>query len=157
MAILKLKNKIVAIFVVMIAFPIHANECKSIPTAILIDDWIGDSPKKAELQIYKADNKFIEKTKSAMEYKDIQLYRSNSDNLPTLRVDFSELKSDKLPINSDFILILDDKIEYRFSEIEPPIMRFGCPISGKVNDCSFQRNSPVMAAKFKCGKQIMKK
>ncbi|AZN35340.1 hypothetical protein [Iodobacter ciconiae] len=141
----------------LMTFSANASECESIPTLILIHEWIGELPKQAELKIYKGDSKFFDKTKSTIEKNNIRFYQPKPEYLPTLEIDFSELKSTRLPINSDFILVIDNKDEYRFSEIEPPIKRLGCPISGKVNDCSFQRNSPVMAAKFKCGKQIMKK
>ncbi|WP_164521404.1 hypothetical protein [Iodobacter ciconiae] len=42
-------------------FAAHASECESMPAAILIDHWIGELPKQAELQIYKGDSKFIDK------------------------------------------------------------------------------------------------
>ncbi|STQ89900.1 hypothetical protein [Iodobacter fluviatilis] len=154
MAILKHTTKIVAGFFIVLSFAAYASECESIPAAVLIHDWVGELPKQAELQIYKGDSKFIDKKKSVIERKNIEFYQPKPEYLPTLEIDFSELESTRLPINADFILVIDNKIEYRFSEIEPPIKRFGCPVRGKVNGCEFGGNIPTMSTNLKCGKRI---
>ncbi|AZN35349.1 hypothetical protein [Iodobacter ciconiae] len=95
--------------------------------------------------------------KSVIEKNNIKFYQPKPEYLPTLEIDFAELKSTRLPVDANFILVLDNKIEYRFSEIDPPLKRLGCRLRGKVNTCSFQSGVSVMTAEFKCGNKITKK
>ncbi|AZN35342.1 hypothetical protein [Iodobacter ciconiae] len=139
------------------SFSTYASECESIPAFVMIYGWIGELPKKAELKIYKDDGKFIDKKNSLIENNNIRNYQYKPEYPPTLEIDFSELKSTRLPVDANFILVLDNKIEYRFSEIDPPLKRLGCRLRGKVNACSFQGGSPVLSAEFKCGNKITKK
>ena len=46
------------------------------------------------------------------------------------------LQGEKFPINADYKLVLDDKIEYRISELIPGIEAQGCGLYSKINQCS---------------------
>lgn len=128
-----------------------AGECsRDFDGELLVSDWSGDPPKSALLEQYRAKSNF-ENPENIYSEEFFVSIDVNECGRRYLRVRF--VGHERLPIDRDYRLVLDRKIEFRITDIVPTNKRaWGCPLdSAKVNGrevvighvVSFSRESGV--------------
>ena len=99
---------------------------------LLVSDWSGDPPKSALLEQYRAKSNF-EKPENTFSEGFFGSIDVNESGRRYLRVRF--VGHERFPVDRDYRLVLDRKIEFRITDIVPTNKRaWGCPLeTAKVN------------------------
>jgi hypothetical protein len=110
-------------------------KCLSTGGVFNVDNWNEKIPKKGVLYRYKSGSNFaILEKKNESGFTAWLIKQPNPGAKPTLAVQF--IGDEVFSTESDYKLVLDNKIEYRIYDLKSGYGEQGCPLlGGKVNKC----------------------
>jgi hypothetical protein len=127
-------------------------KCKTIQNRVVILDWDDNIPKSAILYRYRKDSNFKDLQQVSVNNFQATIDSSKKNKTPTLLLKFLDYSG--FALDSDYKLIVDNKIEYKISDIEPGDLAKGCGIpAGKVNQCKINYNNSFSFQK-KCSVDV---
>jgi hypothetical protein len=127
------------------------SRCSNVSNEIMIFDWVAPPPKSLALFRYEKNTNYknILQVSSANYSK--ELLHNVENKTPTLLVRFSDYLPLGMPINSDYKLVIDEKAEVVFSNIQNSRPTTGCQImSGKANQCEIEFGGSRLNTEMRC-------
>jgi len=130
-----IKLFIVIIMIGMMTSCLPSQKCLFVGNGFSLEHWEGPIPKHGILYRYKKGSNFsILEQKSEDDFK-AEIWQPTHKQPPMLIVRFTEY-GNHISTESDYKLVLDNKIQYRIYNLESGSFETGCLLNaGKVNRC----------------------
>ncbi|WP_156455122.1 hypothetical protein [Janthinobacterium sp. B9-8] len=118
---------------------------------IMIFDWVASPPKSLTLFRYERNTNYKNILQVSSDNYSKELRHNVENKTPTLLVRFSDYLPLGMPIKNDYKLVIDEKIEVIFSNVQNSRPNTGCQImSGKANQCEIDFGGSRLSTDMKC-------